>query len=74
MATVTVHRILLNNRCFKRVTLNELCFINEQCPNNAICNYAARCVCPVGMMAINGHCQPSQIIYCKDVEVLVGYY
>ncbi|KAK6102670.1 EB module family protein [Brugia pahangi] len=64
--------ILLNNRCFKRVTLNELCFINEQCPNNAICNYAARCVCPVGMMAINGHCQPSQIIYCKDVEVLVN--
>ncbi|VDM14635.1 unnamed protein product [Wuchereria bancrofti] len=57
--------IFLNNRCFKRVTLNELCFINQQCPNNAMCNYAARCVCPIGMMVCKWTmCQKTCSRYC----------
>ncbi|VBB32437.1 unnamed protein product, partial [Acanthocheilonema viteae] len=49
------HEIFLNNQCFKRLTLNESCLISQQCPNNAICNYEARCVCPIGMV-VNGRC------------------
>ncbi|KAL4003482.1 EB module family protein [Acanthocheilonema viteae] len=66
------HEIFLNNQCFKRLTLNESCLISQQCPNNAICNYEARCVCPIGMVVMNGQCQPSQINYCKNIEVMVN--
>ncbi|VDK77194.1 unnamed protein product [Litomosoides sigmodontis] len=64
--------VYLNNRCFKRVPLNESCHVSEQCPSNAICNYAAKCACPLGMIAVSGSCQLSQINYCKDIEVMVN--
>ncbi|EFO13642.2 hypothetical protein LOAG_14886 [Loa loa] len=69
-----LNEIFLNNRCFKRVILNETCFISQQCPNNAICDYAARCTCLTGMAVVNGQCQPSPINYCDDIEVMVGYH
>ncbi|CAG9539062.1 unnamed protein product [Cercopithifilaria johnstoni] len=64
--------IFLNNRCFKRVTLNESCMISQQCPINAICNYAAKCACAIGMIMIDGRCKSYQINYCKDNKIMVN--
>ncbi|KAM3722610.1 Prion-like-(Q/N-rich) domain-bearing protein [Dirofilaria immitis] len=64
--------VYLNNRCFKRVSLNESCLISQQCPGTAICNYMARCACPTGMIIINERCQSYEINYCNDVEVMIN--
>uniref|UniRef100_A0A915Q447 EGF-like domain-containing protein n=1 Tax=Setaria digitata TaxID=48799 RepID=A0A915Q447_9BILA len=63
--------VLVNNRCYKRVTFNETCLISQQCPSCAICNYAARCVCPVGMKVVNGECRAAMIKQCSITEVMV---
>ncbi|VDK73185.1 unnamed protein product [Onchocerca ochengi] len=52
--------VFLNNRCFKRVSLNESCLISQQCPTNSTCNYAARCDCQTGM-TVNGRCVKRRI-------------
>uniref|UniRef100_A0A183DGF8 EB domain-containing protein n=1 Tax=Gongylonema pulchrum TaxID=637853 RepID=A0A183DGF8_9BILA len=61
---------LLNNRCFTLATFNESCLVSEQCPRNAICDYAAKCVCPFGMTVVNGRCQAYDLHECPDSEVM----